>query len=76
MNNSYWIESTKNLHPKFNQLNKDIEVDVCIIGAGITGISTAYELAQNGLTVAVAERRKDICTHTSRKHYSQNHKRT
>ena len=65
MNKSYWIESTKNLSPKFDELNEDIETDVCIIGAGITGISTAYELALNGLSVAIVDRRKDICTHTT-----------
>ncbi|PRY14916.1 glycine/D-amino acid oxidase-like deaminating enzyme [Pontibacter ummariensis] len=33
----------------------DIEVDVAIVGAGITGISTAYTLAKAGKRVAVLE---------------------
>ena len=34
--------------PKYAPLNKDIEVDVCIVGAGIVGLTTAYNLAQAG----------------------------
>ncbi|NJN26507.1 MAG: FAD-binding oxidoreductase [Cyclobacteriaceae bacterium] len=36
-------------------LDKDIKVDVAIIGAGVTGISTATLLARVGYTVAVLE---------------------
>ena len=35
--------------PKYSPLNKDIEVDVCIVGAGIAGLTTAYRLAQAGV---------------------------
>lgn len=35
---------------------KDQSADVCIIGAGITGLTTAYLLAQAGKTVVVLER--------------------
>ncbi|KAL2807777.1 hypothetical protein BJX63DRAFT_425136 [Aspergillus granulosus] len=31
-------------YPQFPSLDHDIETDVCIIGSGIAGISTAYEL--------------------------------
>ena len=34
--------------PKYAPLNKDIEVDVCVVGAGIVGLTTAYNLAQAG----------------------------
>lgn len=34
--------------PKYAPLNKDIEVDVCIVGAGIVGLTTAYNLTQAG----------------------------
>ena len=37
-------------------LNRDISVDVLVIGGGITGISAAYLLKQSGLTVALIER--------------------
>src|SRR4051794_8655614 len=39
-------------------LNGDMEVDVAIVGAGITGITAAYLLAGAGLRVAVAEARR------------------
>ena len=39
----------------FSKLNGDIEVDVAIVGGGITGISTAYNLAKAGKRVAVLE---------------------
>src|SRR5690606_7032656 len=39
-------------------LEKDIQVDVAIVGGGITGITTAQLLSQSGLKVAVLEARK------------------
>jgi glycine/D-amino acid oxidase-like deaminating enzyme len=52
---SYWLkDSTKPLYP---QLKNDIEVDVVVVGAGITGLTIAYVLMQTGLSVAVVERR-------------------
>lgn len=56
--NSYWIDSTKDLKKDFDSLTNDINVDVCIIGGGITGISTAYYLAKSGLKVCVLEKDK------------------
>lgn len=45
-----------NTSPKqFPKLSGDLEVDVAIIGGGITGISTAYNLARAGKSVAVLE---------------------
>jgi len=46
MNNSYWIESTKDTDMNFEKLDGNMETEVCVIGAGMTGISTAYELAK------------------------------
>lgn len=53
--NSYWIESCKNFE-KHNKIDNDYIADVCIIGAGITGISTAYYLAKNGFKVIVIDK--------------------
>lgn len=39
----------------FPALTSDIEVEVAIVGAGITGLSTAYRLAKAGKKVAVLE---------------------
>lgn len=60
--NSYWNENTET--KKFPKLNKNIEADVCIIGGGITGVSTAYYLANRGLKVVVLEKDK-ICSSTT-----------
>lgn len=41
--------------PEFNALVKDTVADVCIVGAGIAGLTTAYLLVQRGLKVVVLE---------------------
>jgi glycine/D-amino acid oxidase-like deaminating enzyme len=41
--------------PKTAALNQDISVDVCVVGAGISGITTAYLLAREGKKVAVLD---------------------
>ncbi|MCP8617352.1 FAD-dependent oxidoreductase [Salirhabdus salicampi] len=50
---SYWRDSVK--FQQFNSLSEDIEVDVAIVGAGITGITTGYLLSKEGLKVAIIE---------------------
>lgn len=41
--------------PIFNKLIQDTEVDVAIVGGGITGITTGYLLAKEGVKVAIIE---------------------
>lgn len=62
--NSYWIDSTKNSQKKYPKISENIEVDVCIIGAGLVGITSAYFLSDSNLKVALVERNK-ICNHVS-----------
>jgi glycine/D-amino acid oxidase-like deaminating enzyme/nitrite reductase/ring-hydroxylating ferredoxin subunit len=50
---SYWLDTAK--IPKYSKLTGDLQVDVTIVGAGITGITTAYLLTQKGLKVAVVD---------------------
>lgn len=50
---SYWIASTKQTN--YPALNKDISVDVAIIGGGMAGVSTAYRLSKEKLKVAILE---------------------
>ncbi|REB07115.1 FAD-dependent oxidoreductase [Sporosarcina sp. BI001-red] len=50
---SYWRTNIE--FPKFPKLERDIDVDVVIVGAGITGITSAYLLANEGLKVAVID---------------------
>lgn len=55
-NNSFW---TNNFEiEEFEGLEEDIKTEVCIIGGGITGISTAYYLAQNGIDTVILEKDK------------------
>jgi glycine/D-amino acid oxidase-like deaminating enzyme/nitrite reductase/ring-hydroxylating ferredoxin subunit len=41
--------------PEFPPLQENIHVDVCVIGAGIAGLTTAYVLARSGKLVAVLD---------------------
>ncbi len=54
--NSYWIDSFPNIIKASKELTENINADVCIIGGGITGISTAYELSKAGLKVVILEK--------------------
>ena len=51
---SIWLDSCK--LKKYEKLNKEINCDVCIVGGGITGISTAYYLCQKGFSVSILEK--------------------
>lgn len=50
---SYWKDSVE--LPDFPALEEDIDVNVCIVGGGITGVISAYLLAQEGLKVTLLE---------------------
>lgn len=54
--NSFWINNFKS--KSYPTLDKDLNVDVCIIGGGITGISCGYYLSKNNLKVCVLEKDK------------------
>jgi glycine/D-amino acid oxidase-like deaminating enzyme/nitrite reductase/ring-hydroxylating ferredoxin subunit len=41
--------------PKFDSLKESIQADVCVVGAGIAGLTTAYLLTQAGKRVAVLD---------------------
>jgi glycine/D-amino acid oxidase-like deaminating enzyme/nitrite reductase/ring-hydroxylating ferredoxin subunit len=41
--------------PDYAPLGEDITVDVCVVGAGIAGMTTAYLLAREGRNVAVLD---------------------
>lgn len=61
---SYWIESVENERKEFPSLNSDIEADVCIVGGGLTGLTTAYYLSKANMKVAILEKER-ICEQTS-----------
>ena len=50
---SYWRDSVD--LPEFPQLSEDMNVDVVIVGGGITGLTSAYLLVNEGLKVVVLE---------------------
>ena len=49
----YWRSSVS--LPTFPTLAEDLEVDVAIVGAGITGLTSAYLLAKEGIKVAIID---------------------
>lgn len=49
---SYWRDYEL---PIFNKLTEDATFDVAIVGGGMTGITTGYLLAKEGLKVAIVE---------------------
>ena len=53
--NSLWLTENKN-DSKFESLSKNINTDVCIIGAGIFGMTCGYYLSKAGLNVSIIEK--------------------
>ncbi|NBF05710.1 FAD-dependent oxidoreductase [Pseudomonas sp. Fl5BN2] len=54
---SYYAASVGAL-PDYPSLSGDLDADVCVIGGGFTGVNTAIELAQRGLSVILLEGRR------------------
>ena len=52
---SLWIETTKD-EIILNPLEKEKETEICIIGGGLFGLTTAYYLTQQGKKVIVLEK--------------------
>jgi len=50
-----WYEATQVASPARGRLNFNFDVDVCVIGAGLAGLTVAREVAQRGWSVAVLE---------------------
>ena len=53
-NKSFWLDKFK--IQSFQSLDEDIHTEVCIIGGGITGITTAYYLSKKGIDVTIIEK--------------------
>ena len=66
-NDPVWVhQEPYSERPSFPKLDKNLSTDVCIIGSGITGISTAYELVTQGVKVVMLEGRDVISGESGR----------
>jgi gamma-glutamylputrescine oxidase len=54
---SYYAASVKHMQ-RYPQLQGDVQADICIIGGGFSGLNTAIELAERGLSVVLLEARQ------------------
>ncbi len=50
-----WYAATKVEAPERPKLNVDVDVDVCVIGGGLAGLTTAREVARSGWSVVLIE---------------------
>lgn len=50
-----YYQHSKNIQQGFSRLEQELEVDVCIIGGGFTGVASAVELTERGYSVALLE---------------------
>src|SRR6478672_12125270 len=50
---SVWMGTTE--VPQFQPLTQDLRTNVCVVGAGIAGLTTAYLLARAGKAVVVVD---------------------
>ncbi|KAF3180087.1 hypothetical protein TWF751_011651 [Orbilia oligospora] len=58
-NDPVWLRSNPYTSwPRFKKLSEDLETHTVIAGAGVAGISTAYELVKKGVQVVLLEARE------------------
>src|SRR5258708_11691889 len=50
-----WYTATATPVPERAPLTANLDVDVCVVGAGLAGLTTAREIARSGWSVAVLE---------------------
>lgn len=53
-----YYSATANAAPRYPALEGELRADVCVVGGGIAGISTALHLAERGYSVALLEARR------------------
>ncbi len=60
---SYWIDNFRTKE-NFKPLDKNLKTDICIIGAGLTGLTCGYYLSKQGFKVTIIEK-DTVCSKTS-----------
>ena len=64
---SVWVHKDPySQRPKFPKLNQDLQAEVCVVGSGIAGVSTAYELVTRGVSVVMLEARDVVSGESGR----------
>jgi glycine/D-amino acid oxidase-like deaminating enzyme len=54
---SLWLDASANhAWPRFPALRGDVEVDVAVVGGGVTGACVAWQFAEAGIRVALVEK--------------------
>lgn len=62
---SYWIDSVNEKEKnRYEKLEQNVKTDICIIGGGLTGITTAYYLSKYKIRTVLIEK-DEICRQTS-----------
>lgn len=64
-----WIATepyTSSSRPAFPKLDRSVSADVVVVGAGITGISAAYECVRRGMKTALIDAREVLSGETGR----------
>jgi glycine/D-amino acid oxidase-like deaminating enzyme/nitrite reductase/ring-hydroxylating ferredoxin subunit len=73
VNGSLWLETAPEA-PSFERLDRDITADVCVVGGGIAGVTTALLLHEAGARVVLLEANRvghGVTGHTTAKVSSQ-----
>ena len=52
---SYYVASLNKDKKSYASLNGELSCDLCVVGGGFTGLSTAIEAAKKGLDVICSE---------------------
>ena len=61
MNRSFWLRQALGSESTQPPLTQNLDIDVCIVGGGFTGLWTAINLKQRDPSVEIAIIEKDIC---------------